>query len=91
MEAMNLMEKCSKISTTQTASLVNLPLPRWSDKTCMDLAALSQFEQFIAHQRCQDITGQVWRGDFALYGRYFHIKVTLHFLTVYRSHYTINS
>lgn len=75
MEAMNILEKCSKISTQQTDSLVSLPLPRWNDKNCMDLAELSKFEQFIAHPRSQDNTEKVWKGDFASYGRYFHVKV----------------
>ena len=46
--------------------MINSPIPKWANKTLMELAAISRSKEFIGHPRCKEISDEKWRGDILL-------------------------
>jgi hypothetical protein len=76
--ALELLEKCSADELEQTKSLVSINIPAWGNKSLIQLAALSNFQEFISHPRCKDISDQDWKGDITTGdGEFLNMKVCI--------------
>ena len=74
--AIDLLKKCTKISAEKPTLLVDTDLPQWNERKVMDLAALSEFKEFIAQARCQVVTNMEWRGHIS--GSCLWLKVNIY-------------
>ncbi|XP_066912684.1 transient receptor potential cation channel subfamily M member 1-like [Clytia hemisphaerica] len=76
-KAIQLLEQCSKEKTEDTKQLINKPIPGWGKKTLIELAALSDFQEFICLPRCKDINDQKWRaGIVPMDGEFINLKLS---------------
>lgn len=74
-EAVNVLQTCSDSSACYANALVNLKIPMLDNMNCIGLASLSEFHDFIAHQRCKDVTNMLWAGQFDVHTTWFNTKV----------------
>lgn len=74
--AYDLLETCYQTDDDLTLQLLTYELKRWSRKTCLSLAAMSNFKKFIAHPCCQTLLTDLWLGGLRI-RRKAHVKVIL--------------
>ncbi|CAK9293432.1 unnamed protein product [Gordionus sp. m RMFG-2023] len=60
--ALELLEKCFQTKQDYTEQLLTYHLKHFSDQTCLSLAVAANHLEFIAHNCCQFLLGDLWMG-----------------------------